>query len=178
MAIESASYISQLDFNNPAAGDQRTTADDHLRLVKKAVFQTFPNLSGEVSVSASNLNYLFGLKEFAQTALDTLSTSLVSRGSHAYGMVQASGTLHASYGVSSVTRLSTGTYNVVYSNPVGTAIFYTILANPAFGAGLDRYCSLGSGGLSSGGCQILTAKVSAPTEKVDCSFCFDVPGKP
>ena len=39
MAVESASYISQLNTSNPAASDNISEGDDHLRLIK-TVLQT------------------------------------------------------------------------------------------------------------------------------------------
>lgn len=75
MAIESADFISQLDITFPVGGDQRTTADDHLRLTKKALKQSFPNVSSEVSASAGELNALVGVTSGIQAQLNELSSS-------------------------------------------------------------------------------------------------------
>lgn len=45
MSLEAATYISQLVAANPAAGDNASQGDDHLRLVKAALQATFPNAS-------------------------------------------------------------------------------------------------------------------------------------
>lgn len=70
MALESANYISGLVQTNPDGTDDRTTADDHLRLVKRVVYQTFPNLAAEVSASAGELNFLVGVTSSIQTQLN------------------------------------------------------------------------------------------------------------
>jgi len=46
MPLESANFIADLVQGNPAAGDIKGEGDDHLRLIKKALRNSFPNLSG------------------------------------------------------------------------------------------------------------------------------------
>src|SRR3990172_3860205 len=46
MALETGDYVSDLDFANPPGTDPRRQGADHLRLIKKAVKQTFPNFAG------------------------------------------------------------------------------------------------------------------------------------
>lgn len=58
MPIESATYISDLNTSYPAGTDQRSTADDHLRLIKATVKATFPNITGAVSATQAQLNQL------------------------------------------------------------------------------------------------------------------------
>ena len=56
MPLESASYIHQLEPANPAGTDQMKQADDHLRLIKQTLRNTFPNLSGPVTLDQDALN--------------------------------------------------------------------------------------------------------------------------
>jgi microcystin-dependent protein len=56
MALESASFISQLNVANPLSTDTVSQADDHLRLIKAVLKNTFPNLSSAVTATASQLN--------------------------------------------------------------------------------------------------------------------------
>lgn len=56
MALESASFISQLNASNPLSTDTVSQADDHLRLIKAVLKNTFPNLSSPVTATASQLN--------------------------------------------------------------------------------------------------------------------------
>lgn len=45
MALESTTYLSGLDSNNPAATDTVGQGDDHIRLIKAALKATFPNFT-------------------------------------------------------------------------------------------------------------------------------------
>lgn len=56
MALESASFISQLNASNPLSTDTVSQADDHLRLIKNVLKNTFPNLSSPVTATAAQLN--------------------------------------------------------------------------------------------------------------------------
>lgn len=56
MAIESAAFISDLNTSNPPGSDPVGQADDHIRLLKSVLKATFPNLTGAVSVTQSQLN--------------------------------------------------------------------------------------------------------------------------
>lgn len=70
MALESATYISDLNSSNPTAGDPASQGDDHLRLVKSTVKATFPNVSGAVTPTHTELNYVDGVTSSIQTQLD------------------------------------------------------------------------------------------------------------
>lgn len=56
MAIESASYISDLNAANPASSDPVADGDNHIRLLKQVLRNTFPNLTGPVTSTQANLN--------------------------------------------------------------------------------------------------------------------------
>tara|TARA_S200002703_G_scaffold44715_1_gene39125 strand:+ start:15359 stop:16087 length:729 start_codon:yes stop_codon:yes gene_type:complete len=56
MGLESASYISSLNVANPSAQDALSQADDHLRLIKTAVLQSFPNINSAVTATPAVLN--------------------------------------------------------------------------------------------------------------------------
>lgn len=57
MAIETASYISDLNVANPPGSDPVGQADDHIRLLKSVLKSTFPNITGPVSATQAQLNY-------------------------------------------------------------------------------------------------------------------------
>lgn len=69
MPLESATYISSLDASNPAGTDPKSQGDDHLRLIKSAIKATFPNVSGAVTPSHTELNYVAGVTSDIQTQL-------------------------------------------------------------------------------------------------------------
>lgn len=56
MGLEAANYINELVETNPTGSDPASSADDHLRLIKKALRQTFPNITGPVTVTQGALN--------------------------------------------------------------------------------------------------------------------------
>jgi Chaperone of endosialidase len=72
MALESGSYIYDLVQANPPAGDQRKEGDDHLRLIKKVVQQTFPHITGPNlptstgTAAAQVITHLFGPAAYIQ----------------------------------------------------------------------------------------------------------------
>jgi microcystin-dependent protein len=57
MGLETTvNFISDLNPLNPADGDLAKDGDNHIRLIKAAVKQTFPNITGAVTASHADLN--------------------------------------------------------------------------------------------------------------------------
>ncbi len=56
MPLETATFIDGLVSANPAGADAKSTADDHLRLIKSTVKATFPNITGAVTATQDELN--------------------------------------------------------------------------------------------------------------------------
>ena len=56
MALESATYINGLVTTNPTSTDALAQADDHLRLIKTTLKATFPNITGAVTATHTQLN--------------------------------------------------------------------------------------------------------------------------
>lgn len=56
MTVENAQYINQLDPNEPTRDKIVDEGDDHLRLIKHTLKETFPNIDKAVTVSASAIN--------------------------------------------------------------------------------------------------------------------------
>jgi microcystin-dependent protein len=56
MALETASFINQLNAANPQSTDSVSQADDHIRLIKSAIKATFPNITGAVTRTQAELN--------------------------------------------------------------------------------------------------------------------------
>lgn len=71
MPLESATYIADLTATNPDGLDQRSTADDHLRLIKAVLKATFPNANGAINATVAQMNYLVGVTSAIQTQLDS-----------------------------------------------------------------------------------------------------------
>jgi microcystin-dependent protein len=56
MALESASYINGLVQTNPLGSDPIASGDDHIRLIKATIKNTFPNITGPVTANQAQLN--------------------------------------------------------------------------------------------------------------------------
>jgi hypothetical protein len=72
VALETASYVANLVVTNPDGGDARSTADDHLRLIKAALVRTFPKVDSAVSISAAQVMYLNDLSASVQLQINQL----------------------------------------------------------------------------------------------------------
>ena len=70
MGLEAATYINGLVATNPAAGDQKSQGDDHIRLIKAVLQATFPNLTGAVNPTQAEINFLAGVTSAIQTQLN------------------------------------------------------------------------------------------------------------
>ena len=60
MALESTTYIDGLVTTNPTGTDPRSQGDDHIRLVKSTIRSTFPNVSGAMTATHTELNTIDG----------------------------------------------------------------------------------------------------------------------
>ena len=60
MALESTTYIDGLVITNPTGTDPRSQGDDHIRLVKSTIRSTFPNVSGAMTATHTELNLIDG----------------------------------------------------------------------------------------------------------------------
>lgn len=60
MALETGTFISDLVATNPPSNDPKSEGDNHIRLIKSTVKNTFPNVNGAVTASPGELNILDG----------------------------------------------------------------------------------------------------------------------
>lgn len=56
MPLENAPYVGNLNPANPAGADDMVQGDDHIRVTKGALVNTFPNLTAPVTATAAQLN--------------------------------------------------------------------------------------------------------------------------
>lgn len=56
MALETASFISDLVDTNPAGTDTKAQGDDHIKMIKRVIKATFPNVIGAVLASHTQIN--------------------------------------------------------------------------------------------------------------------------
>lgn len=88
MALETATYISGLVSTNPLSSDPKSQGDDHLRLIKSTILATFPNITGAVTATHTELNYVTGVTSGIQGQLNALSAS-VSTSTKALHLISA-----------------------------------------------------------------------------------------
>jgi hypothetical protein len=78
MGMDTGSFISALNASNPVgATDPKSQGDDHLRFIKAKLLETFPNVTGAVTSSHTELNLVAG----ATGGLATLSVSFAAAAS-------------------------------------------------------------------------------------------------
>ena len=117
MPAETANYISQLVKTKPTGGESISEGDDHLRVIKTAVTQSFPNVSSAVNSTPAELNAV-GKTASDLVLLDATVTALVE-------------------GVANIDTNSHGNVASCYWNPTfGTPLAYShnitgVIANPS-----------------------------------------------
>ena len=70
MGLEAATYIDDLVATNPTSTDPKNQGDDHLRLLKATIKASFPNITGAMTASHTELNYVVGVTSAIQTQID------------------------------------------------------------------------------------------------------------
>lgn len=75
MGLETGTYISDLVSTNPAGGDDRSTSDDHHRLIKATILASFPNITGAMTATQTELNAISAMT--ASRALQSSSGGAV-----------------------------------------------------------------------------------------------------
>jgi hypothetical protein len=109
-ALETGTYINSLVVTNPTSSDLASQGDDHLRLVKSTIKNTFPNIDAAVTPTDEELNFVDGVTSAIQTQINAKSAT-----GHTHAAADiASGTLtDARIAASNVTQ---------HANAVGAAI--------------------------------------------------------
>ena len=83
MALEDLTgtkYIDDLVATNPAAGDNVSEGDDHIRGIKNVLKTTFPNIDGAVTPTDTEINYVGGVTSAIQTQIDSKTTNATHSG--------------------------------------------------------------------------------------------------
>ena len=70
MPLELGTYISDLVVTNPASADNMVDGDDHLRLIKNTIKNTFPNVTGPVTATQTELNDIVGATSSLQAQIN------------------------------------------------------------------------------------------------------------
>lgn len=72
MTIENATYLKQLNSSYPEDGDLIKEGDDHIRLIKRTLRNTFKNIDRQVIISAEQLNELVSYKDYVSKQIETV----------------------------------------------------------------------------------------------------------
>jgi len=92
MALESASYISQLVAANPPGTDPISQGDDHIRMIKDVLKTQFSGLSGTTAVTTSEaeMNILDGVTA-TSTELNYLDITTLGTSANSKALTQSAG---------------------------------------------------------------------------------------
>lgn len=139
MALETGTFISDLVVTNPTGSDPLAFADDHLRLLKTTIKNTFPNVTGAVTKTHTEIN----------TAVDQAAAALPKAGGTLTGPLVLAGAPTADlqaatkkYIDDAVASLS----GVSAAYPVGSIyINATNATNPATLLGFGTWVAFGAG---------------------------------
>ena len=119
MPLETATYVSGLNASNPVAGDGVNAGDDHIRLVKSTLVNSFPAVSGAVTATHTELNHTDGVTSNIQTQLDGKSAT-----GHGHAISDVSGlqtALDAKQAASTaITTANIGGQSVAYAASAGS----------------------------------------------------------
>lgn len=94
MAVETATYVSQLDPTKPGINDLKSEGDDHIRLIKSTLTATFPNIQGVSSSASSNSANILPTTSGMQAAIAaaSFSSSLPNQSGNAGKFITTDGT--------------------------------------------------------------------------------------
>lgn len=123
MGLESATYINGLVETNPTSSDNANQGDNHLRLIKATLKATFPNITGAVTATHTQLN-----TACLPLAGGTLTGNLVGTTATFSGAITASGGVvgNVTGNASTATALQTArTINGVSFNGTANISFTT-----------------------------------------------------
>jgi hypothetical protein len=82
MSVEASPlYPSDLNAAYPGAADDPVEGDDHLRNIKTVLKTTFPNVSGAVTPTHTQLNYVAGVTSAIQTQFGNVGLQFISEAS-------------------------------------------------------------------------------------------------
>ena len=149
MGLETGTFIDSLNSSNPAAGDPVNEGDDHIRLVKSTVKATFPNISGAVTSTHTELNLLDGVTanttELNYVDVATLGTAEASKAVTADANKDITGIRNLTMtGTLTVGGNTAATLQAVY--PVGSIyINASVSTNPATLLGFGTWTAFGAG---------------------------------
>ena len=148
MGLETGTYIDSLNSSNPGATDSVAQGDDHIRLIKSTVKATFPNLTGAVTSTHTELNLLDGITattaELNYVDIETLGTVEASKAITVDSNKDVTGIRNLT--ITGTLSGATGLVTMSDVYPVGSIyINATNSANPGTLLGFGTWVAFGAG---------------------------------
>ena len=142
MAVESVTYINNLDPSLPSGGDSIAEGDDHIRNVKKGIKATFPSVTGAVTATHTQLNDTSKISGLETRVGDLEGVGRDELGGAKYNSLN--GAEWTSGIVGSITAQSKSTYLVNFKTTLPDAQYtvsvtpFAAAAKPIFGYVIDQ----------------------------------------
>ena len=121
MALESASYVAGLNTANPTASDPIAEGDNHIRLIKSVLKNTFPALTGAITVSETELNATAGATSAFQSQINALVARTISAGTGLTGGGSLSANRTLSADIATLAEAAAGLSDVKLMTPAKVA---------------------------------------------------------
>ena len=146
MPVESAQYINTLQPDWPLGTDPESAGDDHLRMIKQVLKNTFPSLSGEVKGTPEQLNELTSCMTWTKTADSTTDRGFwtardVDRGDNTAALMRVQTATLAEFQDDNYLALN---FNYIKNQlyPVGSIVIYADNVNPATRLGVGTWTAV------------------------------------
>jgi len=125
MALETGTYISDLVVTNPLGTDPKSAGDDHLKLLKSTIKNTFPAVTGAVTPTHTLLNTVGVTQSPGNNTTNVASTAFVQA---AIATVNAATSTTVAV-VSGTTQTAVAGSHYILTNVAATTV--TLPASPA-----------------------------------------------
>jgi hypothetical protein len=147
MGLETGTYIDSLNTSNPGATDSVAQGDDHIRLLKSTIKNTFPNITGAMTATHTELNLLDGVTanttELNYVDVATLGTAEASKALTVDANLDVTGIRNLTV-TGTITNSSIISLSDVY--PVGSIyINASVATNPGTLLGFGTWVAFGTG---------------------------------
>lgn len=165
MGLETGTYIDSLNTSNPGATDSVAQGDDHIRLLKSTIKNSFPNITGAMTATHTELNLLDGCTanttELNYVDIATLGTVEASKAVTADANKDITGARNLT--ITGTLSAGSGLISLSDVYPVGSIyINASVATNPGTLLGFGTWVAFGAGrvmvGLDAGQTEFDTAE--------------------
>jgi hypothetical protein len=148
MGLETGTYIDSLNTSNPGATDSVAQGDDHIRLLKSTIKNTFPNITGAMTATHTELNLLDGVTanttELNYVDVATLGTAEASKALTVDANLDITGIRNLT--ITGALSAGSGIVTMADVYPVGSIyINASVATNPGTLLGFGTWVAFGTG---------------------------------